>query len=95
MLFREQLCEAGTLWNADIDKDLLKQVENKVEGCPDKLEKESSDEWLKKWQEKQDQKMQERAEEGNPSVQGKLIKMQEEIITIQKTLLEKETQSSE
>ncbi|GEM_PF-2439926 len=97
-LTKDQLCEAGTLWNADINKDLLKQVENKVEGCPDKLEKESYDEWVKKWEEIQRQKWQEKAEDKNQeeelNTQEKLLKMQEEIITIQKTLIE-QSKSSE
>jgi hypothetical protein len=61
-LNKKELCEAGTLYETDIDEDLLKQTQGDKE-CAYKLTQESYDKWL----EEQRKKRQEKAEEDNKS----------------------------
>ena len=41
----KQICSASTLYKTKLDKDLLTQITNQDNGCPEKLTKASFDDW--------------------------------------------------
>lgn len=64
-LTKEQICQAGTLWDAKINEDLLKEIEGDG-GCHDKLKEESYKKWLEEREKrntKEQQANEEKAEE--------------------------------
>lgn len=44
-LTKEELCGTGTLWEAQLDSDMLVQITDVSNGCPEKLTKESYEKW--------------------------------------------------